>query len=135
MAAIAPIVIVDGKSTPVSHTLNPIASVPSALYRESASGLSQIGQVYASIQRTASSKDLDKVRIILSVPALETASGANANGYTAAPKVAYETKADLTVFLPTRSTQAQNKDLRIMLSNLLLNAQVVDVIENGAVPY
>lgn len=135
MAAIAPIVIVDGKATPVSHTLNPVASNPTALYREATSGLAQIGQVWASIQRTKSSKDLDKVRLILSVPALEAASGVNASGYTAAPKVAYETKADITVFLPTRSTPAQNKDLRIMLSNLLLNAQVADVIENGAVPY
>lgn len=135
MAAIAPIVIVDGKATPLSHTLNPISSTPSALYREAASGLAQIGQVYTSIQRSNGSKDLEKVRIILSVPALESAAGANAQGYTAAPKVAYEVKADLTIFLPTRSTPAQNKDLRVMLSNLLLNAQVVDVIENGAVPY
>lgn len=135
MSAIAPIVITDGKATPATHTLNPVSSTPLALYREAASGLSQIGQVYASIQRTSSSKDLDKCRIILSVPALETASGANASGYTAAPKVAYEVKADLTIFLPTRSSNAQNKDLRVMLSNLLLNAQVVDVVDNGAIPY
>lgn len=135
MAAIAPIVINDGKATPVAHTLNPVASAPVALYREAASGLAQVGQVYSSIQKTSANKDLDKVRIILSVPALEVSSGANASGYTAAPKVAYEVKADVTVFLPTRSTPAQNKDLRVMLSNLLLNSQVVDVIDNGAIPY
>ncbi len=135
MAAIAPIVINDGKATPVAHTLNPVSSVPNPLWRDSVGGLSQNGQVYTSVTRTSSGKELDKVRIILGAPAMEVASGANAQGYTAAPKVAYEVKADLTIFLPSRALPAQNKDLRVMLANLLQNSQIVDVIDNGVQPY
>ncbi len=135
MAAIAPIVINDGKATPVAHTLNPVSTIPNPLWRDSVATLSQNGQVYCSVTRVAQGKDLDKVRIVLGAPAMEAASGANAQGYTAAPKVAYEVKADLTIFLPSRSLQAQNKDLRVMLVNLLQNSQIVDVIDNGVQPY
>lgn len=135
MAAIAPIAIKDGKATPVTHTLNPVSSSPEAVYREALSGVAQVGQVNLRISRTTVSKDLDKVRIVLSAPALEAATGANASGYTASPKVAYEHKFDVTFFAPTRGTSDQRKDVRAMLIDLLANAQVVDVIDNGVQPY
>lgn len=135
MAAIAPITVMDGKATPVAHALNPVQSAPSAIWREQKVGLSQIGQIQLTVTRTTVTKELDKVRLVFSVPALEVTSGANASGYSAAPKVAYEDKADIAVFLPARATSDQHKDLRVMLSNALLNAQIADIIDNGAVAY
>lgn len=136
MAAIAPIAVQDGKSPAVTHTLNPVSTVgTTAIWRDSIAGLSTNGQVSLQLSRQTVTKDLDKVRIVLSAPALEVTSGSNAQGYSAAPKVAYEVKADLVIFLPSRALPAQNKDLRTMLSNLLLNNQVWDVIDNGVMPY
>lgn len=136
MSAIAPIVINDGAATPVAHTFNPFQSVPQANYRENQTGLALVGQgSIAIISSTDLGNGLSKVRVVLSLPALETITAQNAQGYTAAPKVAYTNKCDATFILPNRGTAGQRKDLRVLFGNLLANAQVIDVIENLAQPY
>lgn len=134
MSAIANIVINDGKATPVAHTFTPVQSSPFAMYRESLSTLPLIGNGIVELRSTAQG-DLNKMKIVLSLPVLETQTGANAQGYTAAPKVAYTNKVNMEFFLPARGTGDQRKDLRVLASNLLLNAQIVDAIDNVNVPY
>lgn len=136
MSAISNIAIQDGQATPVTHTFYPIQSDPSANYRESQSGLALVGQGRVMIAfLNSADAPVQKVRVQLELPALETVTGSNANGYTAAPKVGYTNKATLDLFLPARGTAAQRKDLRVLLINLLANAQVIDSIENLARPF
>lgn len=136
MSAIANIAIQDGQATPVTHTFSPVQSDPSATYREAQSGLALIGQGLVSIEQLSKvSADLQKVRLTLSLPALETVTAQNSAGYTAAPKVAYTNRIVIDCFLPTRGTAAQRKDLRVLASNLLKDNQVIDMIENLARPY
>jgi hypothetical protein len=136
MAQIASIAILDGATTPVTHTFTPIATQPVPNYREAIPSLALVGQGRIAIEnRTAASASLQKVTVRLELPALETASGQNAEGYTAAPKVAYTNSVRVDLILPARGTVQQRKDLRIMLSNLLKDAQVIDAIDNLAQPY
>lgn len=136
MAQIANIAIADGAATPVTHTFIPLASRPDALYREAISSLPLVGQgVVTLVNRSPANASLQRVRVKLELPALETASGNNAEGYTAAPKVAYVNSVVVDLILPNRGTVQQRKDLRVMLSNLLKDAQVVDLIDNLNNPY
>lgn len=135
MSQIAPIVVADGKATPVNHTFGPV-SVNPAQYRESITGLPLVGQGVAGLTfRSGSNATLQRVRVMLALPALETVTGQNASGYTAAPKVAYENSVIVDFILPVRGTADQRKDLRVLLSNLLKDAQVVDAVDNLNVPY
>lgn len=136
MSAIANIAILDGQGTPATHTFYPVQSDPIALYRENLPALALIGQGTASLEiRSKVHDSLQRIRVVLALPALETATGANANGYTAAPRVAYTNTATVDFILPARSTAAQRKDLRVLLSNLLLDAQVIDTVDNLNRPY
>ena len=135
MSAIGQISINDGASTPVTHVFHPISTFP-PLYRENQSGLALVGQGVIQVQTTGDSgSGLNKVRVVLALPALETVSAQNAQGYTAAPKVAYTNKVDATFILPNRGTAQQRKDLRVLMMNALANAQIVDSIDNLAPPY
>mgnify|MGYP001141488619 CR=1 FL=1 len=136
MSAIAPIAILDGAATPVTHTFAPVASDPDAIYRESIAGLSLIGQASISLRfLTPLSATLQKVRLELVIPSLEVASGQNSQGYTAAPKKAYDEKITMDFFLPSRGTSTSRKNLRVLAANLLANTQVIDAIENLNRPY
>lgn len=137
MSAIAAIVINDGQATPVAHTFNPVTAAPDQFYRESQSGLALIGQgrITISEKLSTTADGLSKVRVKLELPALETITAQNSQGYTAAPKVGYTNTVSVDFFLPNRGTAAQRKDLRVLIGNLLANAQVVDLIENLNTPY
>lgn len=136
MSAIANIAIQDGQATPATHTFYPVVSGNDSVWRENQSALPLIGQ--GTVQQTLkldSKTGLNRVRLVLDVPALETATAANSQGYTAAPKVAYSNRVTVEFILPSRGTAAQRKDLRVMLSNLIKDATVVDTIDNLNMPY
>lgn len=135
MAQIADIVISDGAATPVSHSFKPVATSPKAIYREGISNLPLVGQGQAMISGGVPGAALQRVKMTLALPALETATGANSDGYTAAPKVAYTNTVQVEFLLPSRGTPQQRKDLRVMLSNLLKDAQVIDSVDNLNLPY
>lgn len=131
MSQIAPISVADGKATPATHVFNPVTSAPEAFYRESNSALPMVGQgTMSSMLKTQPQAAVQRIRIKLALPALETASGQNASGYTAAPKVAYSNDVVVEFILNSRGTVDQRKDLRVMLSNLLKDAQIVDLVDN-----
>ncbi len=137
MSAIANIVINDGQATPVAHTFTPITSSPDAVYHESGSSIPTIGENLITISKKIgqSADGLDKITMTLKLPVLETPSGGTPSGYTAPPAVAYFLQTQASFFLPKRSTPAQRKDLRVLLSNLLANTQVTDAIEKLETPY
>lgn len=139
MSAIAPIAIVDGQSTPVTHTFNPVQSVdPATFKRNGDTAVPVVGQeqVLLSLKVGNNSSDsVNRARVTLRIPVLETPGGGTPSGYVAPPKVAYYLQATVDMFLPNRCTAAQRKDLRILMSNLLLNSQVVGLIDTMERPY
>lgn len=136
MSAIANIAIQDGQAAPVTHTFYPITSGSDSSWRENQASLPLIGQgTVVQVLKLDSKNGLNRVRLVLDVPALETATAANSQGYTAAPKVAYSNRVTVEFILPSRGTAAQRKDVRVLLSNLLKDATVVDTIDNLNMPY
>jgi hypothetical protein len=138
MSAISSLAITDGKATPLTHTLYPIQTVPNSIWREQDSANPLVGQgnLQVSVVQDKTGSGVNKVRMTLSIPAVETVGSAGSSaGYVAAPKVAYITKADLTFFLPTRSTLAQRKDLQFLLISLLNQTLISDSIQNVVAPY
>lgn len=136
MSAIANIVIQDGKATPATHTFYPIMSGQESSWRENQASLPLVGQgTVVEVLKLDNRNGLNRVRLVLELPALETATGANSTGYTAAPKVAYSNRATVEMVLPSRGTSDQRKDLRVLLSNLLKDAVVIDTIDNLNTPF
>lgn len=134
MPAISTIVIDDGQATPVSHTFEPVKSVPSCVWRTEDAALPVIGQMAIAMSDTTA-RNITKFRLTLSLPAMEETSGANASGYTAAPQVAHTLRADLVLFAHGRSTSDQRKDLVTLLRNALAHAQVEDSFVALKKPY
>lgn len=130
MSAIAAITVADGKATPLNHVFYPIESGKSSLYRTAIASLPLTGQEVLQNTIRELNANISMVTLILGLPALETATGANSAGYTAAPKVAYSNKVKVEFFLPVRGTPAQRTDLRVLLRNLLADPQVVDAVDN-----
>lgn len=139
MAAIAPITIDDGKATPVAHTFNPIASVPASYNENGDSSVAAVGesQVVATLRRTngQGTSTINRAKISLRIPVLETTVASSGTGYEAPPKIAYFMQATVECLLPERSTGDQRKDLRVLLTNLLSNAQVVSLVDSLETPY
>lgn len=139
MAAIAPIAIVDGQSTPVTHTFNPVQSMmPATFNRNGLVGVPIIGEEQVKLSLRGVSVDsagVKRAMVTLRVPVLEVPEGGSSSGYTAPPKIAFALGANIEFILPNRSTTAQRKDVRVLAANLLLNAQVIALIEALEGPY
>jgi len=117
-------------------TLTPIQSVPSASYREQSSAKAVIGEDMIVITFSPDKgSGLSKTRVIWTVPVMESAGPSNADGYTAAPKVAFTLKADCTFFLPSRSTTPERTALLNYFIEALKNQQIADTVVNLAPPY
>lgn len=139
MPAIASISINDGQTTPVSHTYNPVQTIDPATYvRNGDAAVPIVGweQVTLSLHQGKNvSEAINRAKISLRIPVLEVPDGGTPSGYTAPPKVAYYLQANVDLLLPNRSVLSQRKDLRVLLSNLLLNSQVVAMIDSLEKPY
>ena len=97
MANIANIVVFDGAAVPVSHTLVPVevskdpkTGATVARWREQVPNLPTYAQVTATARLSKSRRSgIWNVDFRVEVPVMESVSGQNSSGYTAAPKVAY----------------------------------------------
>lgn len=137
MSGIASITINDGKATPVAHTYNPIKSEP-ATYREAVAGVAQVGQGRLAVasKLTSQPAGMNRVNVKLELPVLETAAANGSySGYIAGPGVAYTTTVNVDFILPNRGTEAERKDLRVLLINALQNAQITDAVDKLQAPY
>ncbi len=126
MANIANIVAFDGAATPVSHTLVPVSvtragNKVSAIWREVSSAVPTYAQVSAEMTSERLKSGVYKVDCKVMVPVMESVSGQNAAGYTAAPKVAYVNTFTATGFFHERSTQTDRRLARMLLVNILNN--------------
>lgn len=124
MSAIANLVAFDGASTPVSHTF-----LPEGIDDDPSTGLMArwkevIGSTpeYASNRVTLSKRRLksgvSRIAMRVEIPVMESVSGQNASGYTAAPKVAYVDAAEFVSYAHPRSTTLGRRLVRQLLVNL-----------------
>lgn len=137
MSAIANIVINDGESTPVAHTFAPNGNTGTeANYADRASGIS-IGFPVLKTNLAAAGRNqpLNKIRVRLSVPKLETVSGSTDAGLVPAPRLAYAGSFDGTFIFHERSTVQDRKNVRALLANLFANSTIVDLVDNLAPAY
>lgn len=140
MAAIANITVFDGAATPVTHSLVAVSVTRdkgkvTALWREQVASL----PLYAQISATATAERLKsgvwKTEVRVEVPVMESVSGQNAAGYTAAPKVAYVNTVITTGFFHDRSDVTGRRLARQLATNLLNNISTsVAASTSGPIP-
>lgn len=127
MSAQANLIAFDGASTPTSHTLvgigvsvDPRTQEIVALYREGLTTLPIYAQVSCELRMRRLPTGVWRVQKTNEVPVMESISGQNAAGYTAAPKVAYTNKIIEIGFFHERSTIADRRltrQLHVNISN------------------
>lgn len=140
MSAISNIVAFDGAGTPVSHTFVPISvtrdkGVVTAEWRESLSNVPTYAcpRVTMRLEKLKSGVYKTESRVV--VPVMESVSGQNAAGYTAAPKVAYENTIVTTGFFHERSDAAGRRLARQLAVNIDGSiATTVTPVQTGPVP-
>ncbi len=127
MSAIANITVFDGAATPVSHTLYPvsISRQPSgeilAVWREGNTSLPVEAQIRIEMRQKVLKSGVLETRTRVVVPTMESISGQNAAGYTAAPKVAFEDTQEWVSYAHPRSTIAGRRLAKQLLTNISNN--------------
>jgi len=123
MSAIANIAAYDGQSTPVLHTF--VAESVSrsgqdtiATYKEATAGVPDYAQGRIAIKRTKLGSGVNRVSVRVELPVMESVSGVNSAGYTAAPKVAYTDTAEVVGYFHDRSLIAGRRSVRQLAINV-----------------
>ncbi len=134
MPAFGNVVILDGKSTPVSHTFAPDARDTNgvALYADCSPGVAA-GFWTLSINRRApvnNGQQVYKVSAKLRLPTLAVTSPSTGTGIQPAPTVAYAMEAHVEFLIPAQGTLAERKDVLALAKNLLATSTMSSVIEN-----
>lgn len=129
MAAQQPITVFDGASPPVSHVFAVIDNktlkdgTRFSMWREQLNLPSEAQVRLELYQRKLPSRTLE-TRAVVVVPVMESVSGPNAQGYTAAPKVAFEDRVEIKVFSHPRSTPVSRRLVKQIALNLFGNVSV-----------
>lgn len=129
MANIANIIAFDGASTPVSHTFTPVSisrekGVVSAEWREVTAGVPAYASPRISMKIEQLKSGTYKVTERVVVPVMESISGQNAAGYTAAPKVAFEDTIEMIGYFSQRSDLTGRRRVRQLALNISGNVSV-----------
>nr|QTH80065.1 MAG: capsid protein [Ulae virus] len=130
MGQITPIVLKDGKATPIAHTFGVQSPqtdpTKPATWYESNSG-SPLGyyQVTASVKFVPAG--ISKVRFKISLPVLAT-TDSNCCKDSNTPVVSYTQIADLSFSIPTNATLDNRKDLLAFATNLLQTTMANDAV-------
>lgn len=124
MSAIAIIAAYDGAATPVLHTFTPISvtrekNKVTAQWRENVSGVPAYAspRVDMTVEMLKSGVYRCEQKVV--VPVMESISGQNAAGYTAAPKVAYEDTTIVVGYFNSRSDLVGRRRVRQLALNVL----------------
>ena len=126
MAAVGNIVVFDGASTPVSHTLvaisvERIGSKLTVSWREKIASLPDEAQVSATLTVEKTKAGTVVSTFDVRVPVMESVTGANASGYTAAQKVAFTDRNCWVSYAHPRSTVSSRRLARMLLTNISNN--------------
>lgn len=127
MSAQANITVFDGATTPVTHTFtaagvfaNPLEGMI-AEWREILASVPTYAQARIRTTQKQQKNGVWRVAITVQVPVMESVSGQNAAGYTAAPKVAYVNSMSAVGYFHERATTAERRLVKQILANLLNN--------------
>lgn len=139
MAAIAPVALLDGQSTPVSHTFAPVTIDQNgvAKWADRSTGIS-VGfpTISYSLKNPNQGSRAYKIAAKVVLPVLEQTSPSTATGIQPAPTVAYNLIANVELVLPERSTLLDRKNLIAYVRNYLANATVITAgVENYEAVY
>lgn len=124
MSAQANIIAFDGAATPMTHTFVPCNSTalnPDELvagWREALTTVPTYAQIQVKTSVRRMKNGIYRVAISAEVPVMESISGQNAAGYTAAPKVAYTNTVQLVGYFHERSSIAERRLARQLLLNI-----------------
>lgn len=126
MSAIANLVVYDRSA--VAHTFVPVLVTREkgkvvALYREQVTGVPVEAQTSVTVSNETLPSGVNKVEIQVATPVMESVSGVNAAGYTAAPKVAHIPRLVLTGYFSGRSSDTNRAQIRQFMSNIV-NGQI-----------
>lgn len=128
MASNATIVLADGKGTPENHNYDPIRiDGGTSLYRNLTDQSFRLGQEQLSFALSENT-ERRKVVVKLTIPRVVEEE---INGVTQ-KKVADQGAVFVTVLVPNTWDTANVTDLRVLGSNALKNALILDAIDNGA---
>lgn len=142
MSAQANIVAFDGAATPVTHTLVPVNSAIdpadnnlTATWREALTTVPLYAQIKAVMKQQQLKSGVWRVSTTVTVPVMESVSGQNAAGYTAAPKVAYQNTVVITGYFAERATIAERRLVRQLALNIAGSVSTsVAPVASGAAP-
>lgn len=123
MSAIANITVFDGAASPASHTFTPVSVTRDkqkviALWREQLASVPTEACPRITMTLENLKSGMVKAETRVEIPVMESVSGQNAAGYTAAPKVAYVDTCVFTAWQHARSSVAGRRLVRQLLVNL-----------------
>lgn len=127
MSQFADITVFDGASPPVSHTLKAIKveslkdGTVRANYEERLVGVPFEGQVRVTIEQKQLNSGVTQTITTADVPVMESISGQNSSGYTAAPAVAYVERNRWVNYKHPRSTVTTARLARMIMTNISNN--------------
>lgn len=141
MSQQANIIVFDGASTPVTHTLvgesvsREEDGTVVARWKESLPGVPDYAQIRLTTKKRKLPSGVFRVAARAEVPVMESISGQNSSGYTAAPKVAYVDTVEVTGYFHERGTLTGRRLVRQMALNATGNiATSVTPVASGPVP-
>lgn len=122
MSAIGTMSVYDGQATPVAHNLlaesvSRDGTTVTATYKESLTGVPDYAQITMVVKRQKLGSGINRVSTRVSIPVMESVSGVNAAGYTAAPKVAYTDTVEIIGFFHERSLISGRRSARQLALN------------------
>jgi hypothetical protein len=130
----ATITINDGAATPVAHSFTPVNvnSDGVAKYSDKSLGIA-IGYPIVTLQPKESNKQSRSNKVLgkVALPVLEQVAGSTNTGFTPAPVVAYTLYFNFDFALPDRCTLQNRKDILAYAKNLLGNALVSSLVQDG----
>lgn len=134
MAAIAPVVLANGESTPVNKTFDPVNITNDvALWADRSGGIA-LGYPNVTVQvrppvsggRTRN----NKVTLKITTPVLEVTSPSTATGIQPAPTKAYDLLFECSFVLPERCNLAERKNILAFAKNALSHAVMQSAVWN-----
>jgi hypothetical protein len=124
MSAMADLIAFDGAPTPISHTFKPVSvsrekGLITALWREQVTSLPLVAQGSVLMKLNQLPSKIWRTSIRIGIPVMESVSGQNAAGYTAAPQVAYDDTVEIVGFFHERSSILNHRIVRGLAYNIL----------------
>lgn len=127
MSQQANITVFDGATPPVTHTLigesveRTQEGANVAKWKESLSGVPDYAQIRITTKKRKLPSGVFRVSARVEVPVMESVSGQNSSGYTAAPKVAYVDTIEVVGYFHERGTLAGRRLVRQAAINFMGN--------------